>query len=309
MAEVVDLWETPVAKEIHMLAGWRQWADAGSVSSGLPQYLIQQMAARQIGEIRSDGFYLFQIPATHDLLRPVVKFVDGYPESLETQHNDLYYAGNEQRGLVIFVGDEPQMDIERYVSGFLQAAQKLKVNTILGLGGVYGEIPYDKERPVSCIYSQQEMKDALEDLAVDLSDYQGGASIGSYLCKRAGEQGIKYMGMYTFVPAYDLSQIAEAGNNIRIETDFSAWLGVMRRAKYLLKLDIDLGDLEAKSRRLVEVMDAKVDELDRDAPELNVRDYMRQLSDQFSETQFEPLDKFWEDELKRLFDKFEQDEG
>ena len=32
MDERVHLWETPTANEIVMIAGWHQWADAGSIS-------------------------------------------------------------------------------------------------------------------------------------------------------------------------------------------------------------------------------------------------------------------------------------
>ena len=35
MDERVYLWETPTASEMIMVAGWHQWADAGSISSGL----------------------------------------------------------------------------------------------------------------------------------------------------------------------------------------------------------------------------------------------------------------------------------
>jgi hypothetical protein len=107
MSDAVEITETPVAKKIDMLAGWRQWADAGSVSSGLPLYLVQKLGARKIGSLRPDGFYIFQIPGTHDLVRPVVKFNQGYPEQLEAPHNDLYYAGDSQDGL----GDlQPALD-------------------------------------------------------------------------------------------------------------------------------------------------------------------------------------------------------
>ncbi len=77
MSDALDLWKKPEAKENYMLVGWRQWADAGSVSSGLPQYLIQLMDAEPIGTIRPEGFYLFQVPGTHDLVRPVVRFKRG----------------------------------------------------------------------------------------------------------------------------------------------------------------------------------------------------------------------------------------
>jgi hypothetical protein len=45
MSELVELWEKPSAART-MIAGWHQWADAGSVSSGLPQYLIDHTDAR-----------------------------------------------------------------------------------------------------------------------------------------------------------------------------------------------------------------------------------------------------------------------
>jgi hypothetical protein len=68
MPDTVEFTEHPTAKHIYMIVGWRQWADAGSTSSGLPQYLIQKTDARQIGTLSPDGFYLFQIPGTHDLV-------------------------------------------------------------------------------------------------------------------------------------------------------------------------------------------------------------------------------------------------
>lgn len=303
MTDVLELWERPKAEEIYMIAGWRQWADAGSISSSLPRYLMQETKARKIGQIRPDGFYLFQIPGTHDLVRPIVKFDEGYPKSLEKRENEFYYTGDEQRGIVFFLGDEPHLDIERYVATFLEAARALNVKRIIGLGGVYGELPYDKERMVSCVYSQPYLKDEVAELAVNLSDYQGGASIGSYVCRRAGDQGMEYVSFYAFVPTYDFSNIAQIGNTIRIENDFMAWLAVMRRVNYMLKLDLDLSDLEQKSERVVELLDAKVEELDNMAPQLGVREYMSRLAEEFNEMPFEPLGEVWEAELNRIFDE------
>jgi hypothetical protein len=309
MPEALDLWETPKAEYTTMIAGWRQWADAGSTSSELPQYLIKQTGARQIGTLRPDGFYLFQIPGTHDLVRPVVRFEDGYPESLEIRRNELFYAANAERqqGTVIFLGDEPHLDIERYTDAFLQAAKTLGVKRIISLGGVYGELPYNKERMVSCIYSLPSLKEELDHLAVNFSDYHGGASIGSYLCRRAGDQEIEFVGMYTFCPAYSFAEPALSGNSIRIETDFMAWFGVMRRINYLLKTGFDLSDLERRSAQVVRVMDAKIAELEHAAPHLNVREYLDKLSENFTEVTFDPLADVWEEELRRLLDNDSDD--
>lgn len=306
MADLVELRDRP--KVDYMIAGWRQWADGGAVSSGLPLYLAQQTKARKIGKIRNDGFYLFQIPGMHDLMRPVVQFDEGYPKSLETKRNEFYYTVNGGRGVLFFIGDEPHLDIDRYTEALLDTAESLGVKRIVSLGGVYGELPYDKERMVGGIYSLPAMKDELERLALNGSDYHGGASIGSYVCKMAGNRGMEYMGMYAFVPMYDFSSFGQRGNGIRIENDFMAWLGIVKRINYLFKTRFDLIDLEEKSQQLLEAIEAKVDDLDLSTSELSVRDYMRRLSDAFTETPFDPLDEVWEDELRRLFDEPSGDE-
>ena len=306
MADELTLSEIPQAEEIYMLAGWRQWADAGSVSSALPQYWIKRTNARKIGEIHSDGFYIFQVPGTHDLVRPMVQFEDGFPVSLEAPVNELYYTGDERRGLVIFSGEEPHLDIERYTRLFLQAARELGVKRIVSLGGVYGELPYDKERIVSCIYSKTSLKAEVEALAVNLSDYSGGASIGSYLCRRAGEQDMEFTGFYAFVPAYDFSGQGMGTNAIRIETDYMAWLALMQRINHMLQLNLDLSHLEKKSRQLVEVMDEKINEIEAQAGVEGVRDYLERLSELFEETPFDPAGEFWEAELRDIFSKLDE---
>lgn len=303
MKKLYEIWDRPETDELYMIIGWRQWADAGSISSELPRYLVRHTKARKIGEIHSEEFYLFQFPGTHDLVRPVVRFEEGRPVSLEVPRNELFYSGDEHHGVVFLSGDEPHINAERYVATVLNLAQDLGVRRIVSFGGVYGELPYDKERFVSCIYSIPQLTEEIEELAVNLSDYQGGASIGSYICRRAGERDLEFVGFYAFVPTYDFSKMSQIGNTIRIENDYMAWLGVMRRVRFMLNMDIDLTDLEDKSRKLIEVVEEKVTELDKLAPQLGVRDYMDRLSEDFSEVVFEPLGEVWEEELRRLFGK------
>ena len=308
MSDAVEIWEQPQAKTIYMLAGWRQWADAGSISSALPQYLIQQMDAKKIGRIRSDGFYLFQIPGTHDLVRPIVNFKDGYPKSLDVSKNELFYSDQGDYGIVFFLGDEPHLDMERYSETFLYAAKTLNVKRIVSFGGVYGEFPYDKERMVSGMYSLRSMKPEFDKLSVNLSDYHGGASVGSYLCRRAGDKNMEYVGLYAFSPTYDLSKFAHIGNTIRVENDFMAWRGVLQRVNFMLGIHIDLSDLEQKCENLISTIDEKVDEYDSRDPQLGVKEYFDKLSDEFTEVHFAPLGDVWESELRRLLDESDSDE-
>jgi proteasome assembly chaperone (PAC2) family protein len=206
------------------------------------------------------------------------------------------------------LGDEPQLDIERYAQLFLDIAESFKVKRIISFGGVYGELPYNKDRMISAIYSLREIKDELLEIAVNLSDYHGGASVGSYLCRRAGERNMEYISFYAFVPAYDFSTVSQVANSIRVENDYMAWLGIMQRTNHMLNLELDLSDLEGKSKELVELFDSKIDELDRESPQLGIRDYLNKLSEEYVPTTFTPLDDVWEEELRRLFGRANGDD-
>jgi proteasome assembly chaperone (PAC2) family protein len=308
MTETVEIWEQPKINPMYMIVGWRQWADAGSTSSGLPQYIIERTKARRIGKLHPGGFYLFQFPGTHDLVRPVVKFNQGYPDYLQSQRNDFFFSEVGNSGLVIFIGDEPHLDVERYVTAILDTAVGLGVKRIIGLGGVFGEVPYDKERNVSCNISLPHLKDEVKKLAVSLSDYEGGASIGSIVCRRSADRGIEYVGLYAFAPMYDFSGIEQIETTVRIENDFTAWLGIMHRINFMTKLNFDLADLEEKSQQLIELIDSKVEEFDTAAPQVGVRDYFRKLSEAFTETPFNPYDDVWDEKLRQILDKFDSDD-
>jgi proteasome assembly chaperone (PAC2) family protein len=284
-----------------MIAGWRQWADAGAVSSGLPQYLIEVTNARDIGELKSGGFYLFQLPGTHDFLRPEVKLEDGYRRSLTRHRNEYYFTGNERRGLVIFLGDEPHLGAESYADAFFYAAKQLGAKRVAGLGGVYGPMPYNKDREVSCVYSLRHMKQELSEYAVLFSNYEGGVSMGTYMADAAERHGVEYFTFYSFVPAYDFSHLSQQLQGLRIENDFKAWYELMRRFNHMFHLGIDLTDLERRSGDLTESVEAKIDEIENKMPQINVREYVDSLARDFNEMSFMPLD-VWERGLGDLFD-------
>ena len=302
MASLVELWETPQAAEIYMLAGWHQWADAGAISSELPEYVIDHFGARKIGEIHDDSFYLFQIPGTHHFLRPEIKLKDGYREGLSRNTNDIYYLGDEQKGLVIFLGTEPHLNIDRYATAFFEAVQAVGAKRVVCVGGVYGSMPYDKDRDVSCTYSLPRLRDEMANYAARFSNYEGGATIGSYLLDEAERAQVELVTFYAFVPAYEFGESASSVQGIRLESDYRAWYELMRRINHMFEIGLDLSELARLSEDLEMSIDAKIAELDRELPELNVRAFMSEITDRFEETAFAPLDDIWEEELGDLFD-------
>jgi len=302
MSELVELWERPAAGE-YLIAGWHQWADAGDVSSGLPQYLINQTRARKIGEIKTDRFYLFQIPGTHHFLRPVVKLSEGHRQELRERKNEFFYAGDDEGGFFIFLGEEPHQNEERYAQAFLGAVEDLGIRRVAIVAGVHGPMPYDKDREISCAYSLPKMKDELTRYAVKFSNYEGGATIGTYLADKAEPRGLELLVFYAMVPAYDFSRSGVVIQRMAMDEDFKAWYDLMRRLNHMFKLGMDLSDLEERSRKLISSWDSQIDELARKMPQLQVRAYLEKANEEFTEMPFVPLSDVWEEQLGDLFEE------
>jgi len=305
MDERVHLWETPAEKEKVMIAGWHQWADAGSISSGLPAYLIQKFEARKIGEISRDRFFLFQMPGAHHLLRPEVHTKEGVVQEMRVIKSELHYAKFGEKGLVIFLGEEPHVNEEEYAEAFLDIAEALEVKRIVAVGGVYGAMPFNKDRDISCVFSMEAMRKEMEEYAVRFSNYEGGTTIGSYLAYHAGQRNVEYICFHGFVPAYDFGQVMLPAQSVRIEDDVKAWYDILRRADFMFHLGIDLSELRIQSDELTTSMEEQMEELARQAPQLDVHAYMQKLEEEFTENPFMPLDDVWERELGDLLDDLE----
>ncbi|MEZ4622068.1 MAG: hypothetical protein R2867_42080 [Caldilineaceae bacterium] len=73
----------------------------------------------------------------------------------------------------------------------------------------------------------------------------------------------------------------------------------------MFKLGLDLSDLDRQSEALVASMDEKLRDLEAKMPQLQLRQYLAELTNEFTENPFEPLDEMWERELSDLFDDLE----
>jgi len=195
--------------------------------------------------------------------------------------------------------------VELYAEAFFHAVKELGVRRVAAVGGVYGAMPYDRDREVSCVYSLPEMKVELAEYAVKFSNYEGGATIGTYFVDRAEQSEVEFLVFYAFVPAYDLSELSTHLQGLRIENDFKAWYDLMTRLNHMFDLEVDLSGLRRQGDELTSSMDYKIDELERAMPQLKVREYVESLTRDFVEMSFMPLSEVWERELGDLFEDME----
>ena len=300
MEELVELWKSSAAG-IQMIAGWHQWADAGDVSSGLPQYLIDETRAAKIGEMKPDDFYLFQLPGTHHLLRPVIRLSEGHPEELQERQNEFYYSSVGENGLLVFIGEEPHQNEAQYAETFLDAVEELGVRRVATVAGVHGPVPYDRDREISCVYSLPKMREELANYAVKFSNYEGGTTMSMYLAHMAGRRGIELFRFCAYVPSYDFSKDATIVHPLAMENDFKAWYDLMSRLDHMFNLNMDLSDLERQSVELTSAWESKIEEWAQ-IPQLGVRAYMEEVNEEYTERPFVPLSNAWEDALGDLFE-------
>jgi len=296
MSAIVDLWDVPDGIE-HLIVGWHQWADAGNVSSGLPQYLIELTSARRIGELRSESFYLFQIPGAHELLRPVVRLKDGYSEAMERRQNEFFVSTGYRRKVALFLGEEPHLNQKRYADAFFDAATMLGVKKIIALGGVHAPVPHDRERDIGCVYSLPKMKEELSHYAVRFSDYEGGATIGAYLADAAEARDLEFFILYAMVPSYQFSESSVLPHQIAMAEDPKAWYDIMRRLDHMLRLELNLSDLAERSEKSMSEWTLKMEHLAEAMPDLKVGEYLEKISEDFTENRYMPYSDIWEEAL------------
>ena len=201
------------------------------------------------------------------------------------------------------------MRADRYSEALISAAKELGVKRVVAVGGVYGAMPYNQDREVSCVYSMPGMKEELDKYAVRFSNYEGGTTIGTYMVDNAEHFDLEFLVFYAFVPAYDFSTVSDMVQAISIEHDFKAWHDLMRRVNHMWEMEIDLSELEEQSRELRNSMDAKIAELEDQMPDLDVHAYMADLEEDFDADPFvPPLSDVWGRALGNLLRDEDEEE-
>ncbi len=260
--ELLTLYEKPLAR--YMICGWNpQWSDGGEISSGLPQYLIEKLNARKIGEMGpkvSLECYPFQVPGTHDAFRPGISFEDGLPTTKMFRENYLYDAGD---GLIIFLGEEPWFRIDLYGEAFFQAISELGIKRTVAVEGYNGPAPPELERSVNCSYSKPEMREELERYSVRFSSYgsdrRSGPTIAMALISlaRFSYPDLELFRLGSMAPMF--SFLSAKNEPVGISKDHRSFYDIMRRIKGLFQIDIDLTDLKERgdtdSQSLQEILD------------------------------------------------------
>ncbi len=230
-----------------LVVGFSGWMNGGDVSTGTIRVLAQKLGAKRFAEILPEGFYIYNFPGGMEvtsLFRPRCRIKEGLVRAFDLPENLFYGAPTSD--LILFLGKEPNLAWKDYADSMFELCENLGVKSIYFIGSVSGLVPHTRDPHLFCSVSDAELKPAFERYGVRFSNYEGPASIVTYLTADARSRGIEMVNLLATVPAY-----VEGNNPKCIDA-------VVRRLAGILQLDLHLDDLRTAAddfeRRLTEVV-------------------------------------------------------
>jgi len=186
-----------------LVMGLSGWMDGGDVSTGTIKYIRNQLGAEKFAHIEPAGFYLYSFPAPMELsamLRPHTRMKDGLVKEFELPSNIFYCSRNQD--VVLFSGKEPNLQWEQYGDCIFGLCAKFNITKIFFVGSVAGLTPHTREPRMTFSVSDEKLKELLPQTGLRFSNYEGPASVITYLMSRAPKEGISMLNMVAEIPAY-----------------------------------------------------------------------------------------------------------
>ncbi len=236
-----------------LLMGLSGWMDGGEVSTGTIKVLADKLHANRIAEIDHQGFFLYNSPGAMEaasLFRPHCRIRKGIIREFEFP--DSAFLGAEKEDLVLFSGKEPNMNWVDYGDCVFALCRQLHIKTVYFMGSVAGLVPHTRDPMFFCSVSDAQMKPRFESYGMKFSDYEGPASVITYLTTRAKEAEVEMASIVATIPAY-----VQGANPKCI-------VAATRRIAGILGIHVDLDDLQASA----DEFEKKLSEIVQEQPEL-----------------------------------------
>jgi proteasome assembly chaperone (PAC2) family protein len=253
-SDKLKMYKKPKLHKPRLLLGFSGWMDGGEVSTGTVQCLVEKLGAEKFAEIEPEGFYIYSFPGSMEitaLFRPHTKIQNGLIQWFEAPTNAFY--SSEENNLILFLGKEPNLQWEEFARCIFSVCAEFGVEMIYFIGSVAGLVPHTREPRLFCSASNTELKEAFQHYGVKFTNYEGPASIVTYLTSSCNQQDLSMVSLVATIPAY------VQGNNPKcIEA-------VTRRLVGMLEMQVELDDL----RTISDEFEKKLGDIVQEQPELD----------------------------------------
>ena len=219
----------PTLRRPVLVAAFRGWNDGGQGASLAGGYLAKQWRATRFAEIEPEGFYDFQST------RPHVSLVEGMTRRLDWPENAFFHAEipGTDRDAVVLLGVEPNLRWRTFSGLVLELAQDLGVELLVTLGSLLADVPHTRPAPVTGAATDLAL---VEELGLEPSRYEGPTGIVGVVHDACRQAAVPSVSLWAAVPHY-----------VSLAPSPRAALALVRRLGELLRVDIDVAELEQAS--------------------------------------------------------------
>ena len=217
-----------------LIAAFRGWNDGGQGASLGAAYLAKQWSAARFAEIDPEGFFDFQA------VRPHVSLVDGETRKIDWPDNGFFHAEipGTSRDAILVLGIEPNLRWRTFTSLVLDVARDHGVEMLVTFGSLLADVPHTRPAPVTASATDPEL---IAELGLEASRYEGPTGIVGILHDGAREAGISSVSLWAAVPHY-----------VSLAPSPRAALALVRRFGELMRIDVDLAELEHAAEEYAE---------------------------------------------------------
>lgn len=223
------------------------------------RYLRDSLRAILFAEVRPDEFYVFTQSRPHTSPGD-----NPWDRRITWPANELYFVRGSDHGpdLILLSGVEPNLKWPAFVAAILDLAQELSVEKVVALGSTLDSVPHTREPLISGSSSNVGLRDAIEQLSVRPSAYEGPTSVHSALLEACDRRGLPNASLWGHGPLY----LQDTPNPRVCHT-------LLRKLDLLLGLRLDLDAISEAA----EGFDLQVDRAVARNPEL--KKYITQLEE------------------------------
>jgi proteasome assembly chaperone (PAC2) family protein len=224
----------PEVKRPVLVAAFRGWNDGGQGASLGAAYLAKQWGAARFAEIEPENFFDFQA------VRPHVSLVDGETRRVDWPDNGFFHATipGADRDAVLLLGIEPNLRWRTFSGLILDLAKDLGVEMVVTFGSLLADVPHTRPAPVTAAATDPKL---VEQLGLEASRYEGPTGIVGIVHDKCREADIASVSLWAAVPHY-----------VSLAPSPRAALSLVRRFGELMRIDVDLRELEQAAEEYAE---------------------------------------------------------
>lgn len=224
----------PELKRPVLVAAFRGWNDGGQGASLGAAYLAKQWGAARFAEIEPENFFDFQA------VRPHVSLVDGETRRVDWPDNGFFHATipGADRDAVLLLGIEPNLRWRTFSGLILDLAKDLGVEMVVTFGSLLADVPHTRPAPVTAAATDPKL---VEQLGLEASRYEGPTGIVGIVHDKCREADIASVSLWAAVPHY-----------VSLAPSPRAALSLVRRFGELMRIDVDLRELEQAAEEYAE---------------------------------------------------------